>query len=108
MEPIDGRPSFVLWHKLRRLQKVLYKMNTNLLMDRQSIIQARDELTKAQEDLIAERLCMDKIDNVKKCTEKLIKWNDIKESILNQNAKIKWLKAGDGDNSYFHASARAK
>jgi hypothetical protein len=45
---------------------------------------------------------------VKKYTEDVIKWNDIEEQMLRQKAKIEWLKLGDGNNKYFHASIKAK
>jgi hypothetical protein len=45
---------------------------------------------------------------VKHCTEEVIRWNDIEEQMLRQKAKIDWLKLGDGNNRYFHASIKAK
>jgi hypothetical protein len=45
---------------------------------------------------------------VKNCTEEVIKWCDIEEQMLRQRAKIDWLKLGDGNNRYFHASIKAK
>ena len=44
----------------------------------------------------------------KKCTETMIRWNEIDEEILQQRSKLDWLKLGDGNNAYFHASIRAK
>lgn len=34
--------------------------------------------------------------------------NDTKEHVLRQNAKIKWIRLGDRNNSYFHASLKSK
>jgi hypothetical protein len=45
---------------------------------------------------------------VKNCTEEVIKWCDMEEQMLRQKAKIEWLKLGDGNNRYFHASIKAK
>ncbi|XP_006576020.1 uncharacterized protein [Glycine max] len=50
----------------------------------------------------------EKIDKVKMCTETVIRWNEIDEEILQQRSKLDWLKLGDGNNAYFHASIRAK
>ncbi|CAL5200202.1 unnamed protein product [Lathyrus oleraceus] len=49
-----------------------------------------------------------KIEEVKRCTKDVIKWNDLEEKVLKQRAKIEWLKLGDGNNSYIHASFKAR
>ncbi|XP_058727219.1 uncharacterized protein LOC131598656 [Vicia villosa] len=104
--PIEGSPSFILWHKLKRLQVVLYKLNKPLLSANQRIIQAREQLAIAQESLLMDKWNPDKITNVKRCSEELLKWHDIEESVLKQRSKIKWIRDGDGNNAYFHASVR--
>lgn len=43
-----------------------------------------------------------------KCSENLIHLNDIEEKVLSQPAKINWIRMGDGNNSYFHASIKSK
>ncbi|XP_058774217.1 uncharacterized protein LOC131648481 [Vicia villosa] len=50
----------------------------------------------------------DKILRVKSCTAKLLALNELEEKVLKQRSKIEWLKLGDGNNSFFHASLRAK
>ncbi|XP_058777111.1 uncharacterized protein LOC131651466 [Vicia villosa] len=107
-ETIEGGPSFVLWHKLKRLQKELYKMNKPLISVKQKIIQARENLTKAQKSLSIDKWNFEKIATMKRYNEDLIKWHEIDESIMKQRSKIKWLRDGDGNNSYFHASVRLK
>lgn len=49
-----------------------------------------------------------KIEKVNKHIEELIKWNKLEENILRHKAKIGWLRLGDGNNSYFHASLKSK
>ena len=49
---MDGCPSYVLWHKLKRLRLTLFKLNKNLLASKHHIALARDSLSKAQEILI--------------------------------------------------------
>ena len=63
---------------------------------------------QAQKELINDRMNIHKIENVKKLNEELIKWHELKKHVLIQRAKIDWLKFGDGKNSYFHASIKAK
>jgi hypothetical protein len=46
--------------------------------------------------------------HVKACTEEVIKWCNMEEQMFQQKAKIDWLKLGDGNNRYFHASIKAK
>jgi hypothetical protein len=45
---------------------------------------------------------------VKACTEEVIKWSEMEEQMLMQKSKIEWLRLGDGNNHYFHASLKAK
>lgn len=41
------------------------------------------------------------IEQVKKCTTKVLELNHMEEDILKQKAKIDWLRLGDGNNSFF-------
>lgn len=34
--------------------------------------------------------------------------NEFEEQILRQIAKIGWMRMGDGNNAYFHASLKSK
>lgn len=70
--------------------------------------EARSQLMKAHHELVSEKMNVQKIDKVRRCNEDVIKWNDLKEKVLKQREKIELLKSGDGNNSYFHASLKAK
>lgn len=48
------------------------------------------------------------IDQVKRHTDQVIHLNQMEESILMQKAKVNWLRLGDNNNSYFHASIMEK
>lgn len=48
-----------------------------------------------------------RIEEVKKCIENVIRWNELEEDMLKHEAKIDWLRLGDGNNSYFHASIKS-
>ncbi|XP_058753378.1 uncharacterized protein LOC131626575 [Vicia villosa] len=45
---------------------------------------------------------------VQKLTNRLINLNALEEKVLRQKTKIEWLRLGDGNNSYFHASLKSK
>lgn len=45
---------------------------------------------------------------IKTFTEDLVRLNDIEENVLRKRANIDWLKLGDGNNYYFHASLKTK
>ncbi|KAI5424694.1 hypothetical protein KIW84_030759 [Lathyrus oleraceus] len=69
---------------------------------------ARDDLNKGQQNLSQDRMNDEKIRKVKGCTEEVLKWRNIEEQVLRQRAKLDWLRWGDGNNVYFHATIKAK
>ena len=44
----------------------------------------------------------------KNSSEKLIHLNEMEEHLLKQRSKIAWIRLGDGNNSFFHASLKSK
>lgn len=87
--PISGRPSYILWHKLKRLKPIMYNLPKPLLLSKEKVTEARANLSKAQVDLAADRMNSCKIQQVKYYTDEHLKWSDIEDSILRQIAKIK-------------------
>ncbi|GAU38712.1 hypothetical protein TSUD_396400 [Trifolium subterraneum] len=59
---ISGRPMYVLWKKLQRLQPVLRQISKPLSDIKLHISQAREKLLKAQLNLSLDRMSADKID----------------------------------------------
>jgi hypothetical protein len=106
--PLEGRPMCVLWRKLIRLQPVIRKLSRPITGIKTTLDKARENLKQAHEILLLDRMNPQHIMEVKKCTEEVIKWNDMEEQMLRQKANIEWLKLGDGNNHYFHASIKAK
>ncbi|XP_058751951.1 uncharacterized protein LOC131625068 [Vicia villosa] len=41
-------------------------------------------------------------------TEKLLELITTEEHIMRQRAKVSWIRLGDGNNAYFHASVKSK
>lgn len=46
------------------------------------------------------------IDEEKKTKMELAKWMEVEESIMKQKARVKWLKEGDSNTTYFHACVK--
>ncbi|KAK2396003.1 hypothetical protein QL285_057684 [Trifolium repens] len=106
--PIVGRPMYVLWRKLLRLQPVMRKLSRPIMGINITLEKARNELKLTHTNLLSDRMNPLRIQHVKECTEEVIKWCDLEEQMLQQRAKIDWLQLGDGNNKYFHASIKAK
>ncbi|XP_045791547.1 uncharacterized protein LOC123886260 [Trifolium pratense] len=107
-EPLDGRPMFVLWRKLLRLQPVIRKLSRPVKSINITLEKARENLRQAHSRLLQDRMNPFNIIAVKEYTEEVIKWSDMEEQMLQQKAKIEWLRLGDGNNKYFHASIKTK
>ncbi|CAJ2668635.1 unnamed protein product [Trifolium pratense] len=107
-EQISGRPMYMLWKKLQRLQPILKEISKPLSDVKLQISKARENLLKAQLDLGLDRMNADKIEVVKQCNDDLLNWQEIEEKILKQKSKLESLKLGDGNNSYFHASIKTR
>ncbi|XP_058751689.1 uncharacterized protein LOC131624791 [Vicia villosa] len=106
--PIEGRPMYICWRKLIRLQKTLSLLNRDTTAEVKKIQQSRDNLMKAQSMLENDRFNPGLIDQIKHWTDEIIKGTAIEEKILIQKAKVDWLQLGDGNNRYFHAIVNQK
>ncbi|CAI8611345.1 unnamed protein product [Vicia faba] len=72
------------------------------------IAKAREDLIKAHEALLLDLMNVQIIGRVKRCTEKVIQLNSMEEQTLHQRANLDWLKMGDVNNSFFHATLKSK
>ncbi|CAK8564653.1 unnamed protein product [Lathyrus sativus] len=106
--PIKGNPMFILWNKLMRLQPALRNFSKPARHNDQQLIQARNRLNTTQTSLEADPMNATIITRIKKQKVEIIKLQELEENILRQKSKLDWLKWGDGNNSYFHASVKAK
>lgn len=66
------------------------------------------DLDEVQNDLKVDKMNGQRINTVKKCTEKLMMLNNIEEQMLRQHAKVDNIILGDGYNVYFHATLKGK
>ncbi|XP_058725957.1 uncharacterized protein LOC131597268 [Vicia villosa] len=91
-----------------RLQKVLKQLNIPIIWIRLQIEKVRKELYEAQKILSIDRINVHNIVEVKHHSESLVELNEIEEKMMRQKAKIDWIRLGDENNSYFHASLKSK
>eukprot|EP00256_Glycine_max_P036920 XP_006584238.1 uncharacterized protein LOC102664824 [Glycine max] len=105
---VHGNPMYKLWTKLSRLQSVLKNLSSPLNGLREKIDEARRNLQQAHEDLCRDRFNVDNINRVKDRTSELLQLNELEDSDLRQKAKINWIRQGDGNNSYFHATIKGR
>ncbi|CAK8535842.1 unnamed protein product [Lathyrus sativus] len=106
--PITGNPMFILWNKFMRLQPALCNFSKPARHNDQQLIQARNRLNTAQTSLEANLMNATILTRIKEQKVEIIKLKELEENILRQKSKLDWIKWGDGNNSYFHASVKAK
>lgn len=59
---------------------------------------ARVDLTLAQYNLLMDKMNVQLIDKVKKCTKEVLGLSNIEEQVLKQKSKVDWIRLGDGNN----------
>lgn len=96
----------VLWKK--RLQHIIKEHGKPFNGMQQQIVTTMETLKEAQQNLVLDRMNEQKIENTKKCTKTVLKLSYLKENVLKQISKIDWLKLGDSNNAFFHASLKSK
>lgn len=69
----------------------------------QRILQARENLEKAQQLVQQDRNNVWYIMFGKLCVAQLLQLRTKEEQILQQRAKVDWITLVDGNNAYFHA-----
>ncbi|CAK8536134.1 unnamed protein product [Lathyrus sativus] len=106
--PIAGNPMFILWNKLMRLQPALRNFSKPARHNDQQLIQARNRLNTAQSSLEADPMNATILTRIKEQKLEILKLEELEKNILRQKSKLDWLKWGDGNNSYFHASVKSK
>ncbi|XP_050918711.1 uncharacterized protein LOC127136160 [Lathyrus oleraceus] len=48
------------------------------------------------------------IERVKVCSTKVLNLTNVEEQLLKLKSKVEWLRIGDGNNAYFHASLKSR
>lgn len=99
---------YVLWNKLKRPQPILKGLSKPFSNLQANIAKARSQLMKAQLDFTGDIMNVLEIEEVKSCTLNIMYWHDLDEQLLRQNTNINWLKLGDNNTTYFHATIKVK
>ncbi|KAL5124246.1 putative ribonuclease H protein [Glycine soja] len=97
-----------LWYKIKRLQSVLRPLSKQFTNMQNQIEQVRQELHQVQNLLQHNPFDNLLLKEVKQKNEKIIQLAQMEEDILMQKSKVNWLKLGDSNNAYFHATVKEK
>ncbi|CAK8538781.1 unnamed protein product [Lathyrus sativus] len=99
---------YVLWHKLKRLKHELKNFSKLLSDVKNKLVSVRNTLRETQEKLRNDRMNNTLIGKAKDLTEEVISLNEMEWKILQQRAKIDWIRKGDGSNQYFYAAIKGR
>ncbi|XP_009798086.1 uncharacterized protein [Nicotiana sylvestris] len=106
MKISKGKPMLKVWYKLKHLKRDLKQLNNEEYNSVEPKIQAaRNKLMNIQIGMASQT--NDEVIALEKETKvELAKWLEVEESIMKQKARIKWLKVGDSNTTYFHACVK--
>ncbi|CAK8535665.1 unnamed protein product [Lathyrus sativus] len=99
---------YVLWQKLKRLLQELKAFSKPFSDIRNKLTTTRDNLKNIQEQLTGDRINTTLIGKARDLTEEVMTLNEIEWKILQQRAKIDWIRKGDGNNNYLYAAVKTK
>nr|XP_016491587.1 PREDICTED: uncharacterized protein LOC107811215 [Nicotiana tabacum] len=98
-----------VWRKLKILKNKLKQMNRKEFSNTvQRIQEARIKLEGIQKQIDRHGCNTESITQEKKAKKELAKWSGIEESIMKQKSRIKWLKLGEANTTYFYACAKSR
>ncbi|XP_058761622.1 uncharacterized protein LOC131635037 [Vicia villosa] len=107
-QDMKGKPMYRVWKKLQRLQRVIKERRKPFHGNGKQLEKARENLDKAQQNLLIDRMDVGRINMVKFYTREVMNLAKIEENLLRQRAKIDWIKLGDSKNSFFYATLKSK
>ncbi|XP_075079695.1 uncharacterized protein LOC142164853 [Nicotiana tabacum] len=98
-----------VWCRLKRVKQAMKELNkTEYNEVDKKINRCRQQLAELQEQMRDLGQKEDMIMVEKDMKAQLEKWLGVEESIMKQKSIVNWLKLGDGNTTYFHASMKNK
>lgn len=97
-----------LWRKMKRLQPLLRGLYRSVTYEIRQIQDYRLKLQQVQLELETDPFNIKLIQDAKIWTDKIIAATEEEEKILQERAKVDWIKLGDASNAYFHTIVRGR
>lgn len=104
---VMGDPWYIVTSKLKRVKLALKQLNNNVGNLHNSVLLARNSLLQFQENLPSVPT-PSQFDEEARLSSILVEALHREEIFLRQKARVKWLKLGDGNNSFFFNSCRSR
>lgn len=98
-----------VWMKLKNVKKELKKLNSKEFAQvAEKVEDARHRLYEAQVQLQDDIANIELQQAEREHTHQLKYWSAVEESIMKQKSRIDWLKLGDANTKFFHASMKQR
>ncbi|XP_074299775.1 uncharacterized protein LOC141630939 [Silene latifolia] len=106
---VQGTPMFKVVTKLKGMKKKLRKLNAKQFSDIENLtkiteLSLQHFQTKLRDDPLNQDLCLAE----RACSQELAFLHKARLEFLRQKSKEAWLKVGDDNTSYFHASIKKR
>ncbi|XP_031253529.1 uncharacterized protein LOC116111492 [Pistacia vera] len=102
---VEGNPMYKLVSKLKALKVELKRLNRKEFWNISKRVKfARDDLAQVQERLVVDPVDDAILQEEKDKVEKMAKLSKAEESLAKQKSRVKWLREGDANTSYFFKS----